>query len=340
MPRWESCRSWFPCQMLRGSSFASVAPALPRTHGQTSPAPGTSGPGIRSHRARRSRQYGSRNEPGFPPGCWLKPPQQGHEHAVRDQVEHVQVGRVAAHDMTACQKLGRPGYFTVLSSVLRMMSGASIPGSRETAGGGCRTAPASARVRRRRAVVATVAVAVVAVVVWFAILPHGGTSTHGTARPPVRAGAVPPVLDAAESGLLPWHLAAPLSREVVVPGSPGELIVLGGLTRAGTSASGVYVVRTATERPGRSARSAPRCTGRHDLRVRRAGHQCAGLPGGGERYPGGGPGPARRRSTALSRAGRRAKAKTGRHESLWCRLSGRRCALHVSFIKQRFMLAS
>ena len=100
--------------------------------------------------------------------------------------------------------------------------------------------------RRRRAVVATVAVVVVAVVAWFAILPHGGASTHGTALPPVRAAAAPPVLDAAESGLLPWHLAAPLSREVVVPGPPGQFIVLGGLKPAGTSASGVYVVRTAT----------------------------------------------------------------------------------------------
>lgn len=81
---------------------------------------------------------------------------------------------------------------------------------------------------------ATVAVVVVAVVAWFAILPHGGASTHGTALPPARAAAAPPVLDAAESGLLPWHLAAPLSREVVVPGSPGQLIVLGGLTPAGT----------------------------------------------------------------------------------------------------------
>ncbi len=92
----------------------------------------------------------------------------------------------------------------------------------------------------------------VAIVGWFAILPHGGTSTHGgtsshgTALPPARAAAAPPVLDAAESGLLPWHLAAPLSREVVVPGSPGQLIVLGGLTPAGTSASAVYLVRTAT----------------------------------------------------------------------------------------------
>ena len=100
--------------------------------------------------------------------------------------------------------------------------------------------------RRRRAVVATVAVVVAAVVAWFAILPHGGASTHRTAPPRVRAAAAPPVLDAAESGVLPWHLAAPLSREVVVPGARGQLIVLGGLTPAGTSASGVYAVRTAT----------------------------------------------------------------------------------------------
>ena len=89
------------------------------------------------------------------------------------------------------------------------------------------------------------AVAVVVFVAWFAILPHGGTPAHGTARPPVRAAVAPPVLDAAESGLLPWHLAAPLSREVVVPGSPGELIVLGGLTSAGTSASGAHALGTA-----------------------------------------------------------------------------------------------
>jgi hypothetical protein len=111
---------------------------------------------------------------------------------------------------------------------------------------------ASARVRRRRAVAATVAVAVVVVVAWFAVRPsgsagaHSSTGAHAAVVPPVRAAAVPPGLDAAESGLLPWRLAAPLSREVVVPGPPGQLIVLGGLTSAGTSASGVYLVRTAT----------------------------------------------------------------------------------------------
>jgi Kelch motif len=94
--------------------------------------------------------------------------------------------------------------------------------------------------------VAAVAVVVVAVAAWFTVLPHGGTSTHRAARPPTRAAAAPPALDAAESGLLPWHLAAPLSREVVVPGSPGQLIVLGGLTPAGMSASGVYALSTAT----------------------------------------------------------------------------------------------
>jgi hypothetical protein len=100
--------------------------------------------------------------------------------------------------------------------------------------------------RRRRIVVATVAVLIVVVIAWFAILPHGGTSTHGSTLPPARPAAVPPVLDAAESGLLPWHLAAPLSRAVVLPGPPGHLIVLGGLTSGSTSASGVYAVRTAT----------------------------------------------------------------------------------------------
>ena len=106
--------------------------------------------------------------------------------------------------------------------------------------------------RRRRAVAATVAVVAVVVIAWFAAGPHGAAGPHdaadphGTARAPVRAAAAPRVLDAAESGLLPWHLAVPLSREVVVPGSPGQLIVLGGLTQAGASASGVYLVRTAT----------------------------------------------------------------------------------------------
>ncbi len=124
---------------------------------------------------------------------------------------------------------------------------------------------------------ATVAVVLVAVAGWFAILPHGAASTHGTALPPVRAAAAPPVLDAAESGLLPWHLAAPLSREVVVPGSPGQLIVLGGLTPAGASASGVDVVRTATGAARQiGALSAPL----HDAAGMSSGGRARGFGGG------------------------------------------------------------
>jgi outer membrane protein assembly factor BamB len=58
--------------------------------------------------------------------------------------------------------------------------------------------------------------------------------------------AAQPSLPAAESGLLPWHMSAPLSREVVTPGSPGQLVVLGGLTAGDTSTNRVYAVSTAT----------------------------------------------------------------------------------------------
>lgn len=52
-------------------------------------------------------------------------------------------------------------------------------------------------------------------------------------------------LPAAESGVLPWSLTAPLSREVVLPGSsPTQLTVLGGLTASGASASAVYTLDT------------------------------------------------------------------------------------------------
>jgi putative pyrroloquinoline-quinone binding quinoprotein/Kelch motif protein len=71
-----------------------------------------------------------------------------------------------------------------------------------------------------------------------------GAAGHG--RSPVHAVAVSHGLPAAESGLLPWHLAAPVSREVVVAGRGGRLIVLGGLSARGASADGIYALRTAT----------------------------------------------------------------------------------------------
>ena len=52
-------------------------------------------------------------------------------------------------------------------------------------------------------------------------------------------------MPAAESGALPWSLAAPLSREVLLPGpGAGQLTILGGLTAGGGSATGVYTLST------------------------------------------------------------------------------------------------
>lgn len=52
-------------------------------------------------------------------------------------------------------------------------------------------------------------------------------------------------LPAAEAGLLPWHLAGPISREVVAT-SGRRLIVLGGLTASGASATAVFAIRAAS----------------------------------------------------------------------------------------------
>ena len=52
-------------------------------------------------------------------------------------------------------------------------------------------------------------------------------------------------LPAAESGLLPWSLPNPISREVVLPGpGAGRLTILGGLESGGGSASGVFTLNT------------------------------------------------------------------------------------------------
>ena len=90
------------------------------------------------------------------------------------------------------------------------------------------------------------ALLVAAVAAWFAAGPGGGAGMGRRVLPPARAAAVPRGLPAAEAGLLPWHLAEPVSREVAVAGPPGQLLVAGGLVAGGGSANGVYAVRTAT----------------------------------------------------------------------------------------------
>jgi outer membrane protein assembly factor BamB len=53
---------------------------------------------------------------------------------------------------------------------------------------------------------------------------------------------------AVEAGLLPWQLAAPLSREVVLAQGSGSLLIVGGLEATGSSADGVYSLDTRTGR--------------------------------------------------------------------------------------------
>lgn len=64
--------------------------------------------------------------------------------------------------------------------------------------------------------------------------PAAKTKTRTVVRPP-----------AVEAGLLPWQLAAPLSREVVVPrAGTRELVLLGGLDSQGSSVSTAYRLDT------------------------------------------------------------------------------------------------
>jgi hypothetical protein len=80
---------------------------------------------------------------------------------------------------------------------------------------------------------------------WLMISP-------GTPAVPRRALTPAPVvaaqrgLAAAEAGLLPWHLAVAISREVAVAGPGNRLIVMGGLTAGGASVNGIYALRPAT----------------------------------------------------------------------------------------------
>jgi len=88
--------------------------------------------------------------------------------------------------------------------------------------------------------------AVVTAGILAAYLYRGRTAPAADPQAAARHAAASQHLAAAESGLLPWHLPAPVSREVVVPGRHGKLIVLGGLTPSGASAAGVYSVGTRT----------------------------------------------------------------------------------------------
>ena len=139
--------------------------------------------------------------------------------------------------------------FTVLSCLVGIIgrvsaSRGSLTGRRQQPAG--HQVPARVRRRRAAAVLAVLALVGASLAAWIVGRPDSVAGTSKRALPPAQAMAAPRGLPAAESGLMPWHLAAPLSREVIVSGARGRLIVLGGLTAGGTSANGVYVLRTAT----------------------------------------------------------------------------------------------
>jgi hypothetical protein len=108
----------------------------------------------------------------------------------------------------------------------------------------------SIRRRRARALVALVVVVTFAVILATCIAGGSSSSTHsstsssssGTGSATHRATGIA----AAESGLLPWKLLAPLSRAILLPGAGTQVVILGGLTAANTSAQGVYTLDTAT----------------------------------------------------------------------------------------------
>ena len=81
-------------------------------------------------------------------------------------------------------------------------------------------------------------------------LSAAGCATHPVkvsrpSPPPPSPTAAPLQLPAAESGVLPWSLPNPISREVLLPGpGAGQLTILGGLEAGGGSASGVFTLNT------------------------------------------------------------------------------------------------
>jgi len=107
-----------------------------------------------------------------------------------------------------------------------------------------------ATVRRRRGVLAFGALVIFAAV-GALLATCAGTSPSPAARSSAsssptkpHARPVPEAISAAESGLLPWDLAAPVSRVVALPGPGSRLVVLGGLTNSNVSTQGVYTLDT------------------------------------------------------------------------------------------------
>lgn len=84
--------------------------------------------------------------------------------------------------------------------------------------------------------------ALLALLVLVAVVTLANAGAGGPSRP-APVAARPAKIPAAEAGLLPWRLPAPISREVILPGSGNQLTIVGGLNGS-TSASGVFALDT------------------------------------------------------------------------------------------------
>lgn len=69
---------------------------------------------------------------------------------------------------------------------------------------------------------------------------------HARALP--RAAAATVTAPAAEAGIPPWQLGAPVSRAVTLPGPGKSILIFGGLTVGGESAGGVYSLNPSSGR--------------------------------------------------------------------------------------------
>jgi len=106
--------------------------------------------------------------------------------------------------------------------------------------------PGRAAPRRHRAarVLVVLAVLSLSLAAGLYLVRPGSPAAHRPAARPSGAAVAARGLSAAETGLLPWRLAAPISREVAITGPGNRLVVLGGLSTGGVSVNGIYAIGT------------------------------------------------------------------------------------------------
>lgn len=98
---------------------------------------------------------------------------------------------------------------------------------------------------KKKYIIIATAIVIIFVIAAFIFIPHKVKTKVLANTPNVSNSATTTHLAAAESGLLPWQLQAPLSRMAVFPGtSPNQLTLMGGYTAQGSSSAGVYSLNT------------------------------------------------------------------------------------------------